>query len=819
MSAVAALATCLGTWTLTQMVAEYRLAGRVERAVGIDSLLFTALDRIAVERPFVGNALLADDPPGAAFGAALARIRQRADDALATIVGRISQVYYPGADAQMAVVQRARGDLAAWRSKVDATLLLRKADRDPDIFLRCIVSLNDIFDDIGGALDIGDMAAALHDGTAVELVTLSRHVWTVRTVAGVRTVPLIAAIDDGAALDGTALEAEARFQGQLAAHWTFITALSHSLSHETGLVAAIATGRAAFDRLDRRLASVTAAGRAGAAYPVTALELGQELVATAPPLLAIRDEALSGALRRVAGRRLVALFNVIVAASVLGVTVAAMGVVLVVLQRRIVSPVLDLTEVIARIARLDFDVEIPARNRTDEIGRMAAAVETLRQGAIAGEENKARITRMARHDALTGLPNRTVLHERLEQAVAMAGRGQVSAVLCLDLDRFKAVNDTYGHPKGDLLLQAVAGRLSACVRDVDTVSRLGGDEFVVLLAGVDPPGQAALVAKRIVREMNQPFDLDGTVAGVGVSIGIALAPLDATSGVALLKCADTALYRAKAEDKGGWRFFKPEMDARQQDRMTLERDLRDALRTGAFELGYQPQYDLADDRLCGFEALLRWCHPARGNVPPDVFIPIAEETGLIIAIGEWVLRHACAEAAHWPDGVTLAVNLSAVQFKSPDLVRAVTDSLAATGLAPRRLELEMTETALVENNETALGVIRAFHGMGIQIAMDDFGTGYSSLSFLRAFPFDKVKIDKSFVQDMHADAGSRAIVRAMVGLAGSLGLRTVAEGVETGAQLVELRRLGCDYAQGYLFSRPVPAGKARSLLGMGAEVA
>ena len=471
-----------------------------------------------------------------------------------------------------------------------------------------------------------------------------------------------------------------------------------------------------------------------------------------------------------------------------------------------------LTEVIGRLARLDFNVVIPGRKRSDEIGRMALALDALRRGAMAGEENKAQIVHMARHDTLTGLPNRLTLQEKLDQAVAMGGRSQTSAVLCLDLDRFKAVNDTFGHPTGDKLLQSVAERLLACVREVDTVSRLGGDEFVILLIGVTEAELVAAIAKRVVRTLGEPFDLDGQTVNIGCSVGIAITPQDATSAVALLKCADTALYRAKAEEPGSWRFFEPEMDAHLQERAHLERDLREAVQNEAFHLAYQPQYSLATNRLCGFEALLRWHHRERGNIGPAAFIPVAEETGLIVPIGAWVLQTACAEAKHWPDDVRLAVNLSAVQFRNADLVETVRQALDTAGIAATRLELEITESVLLTNSAAALGMLRAFHEMGIRISMDDFGTGYSSLSYLRSFPFDTIKIDQTFVRDLSTDPGCRAIVRSVVALSNSLGMTTTAEGVETEEQLAELRLQGCTDAQGYLFSKPLPAAEARLLL-------
>jgi diguanylate cyclase (GGDEF)-like protein len=414
-----------------------------------------------------------------------------------------------------------------------------------------------------------------------------------------------------------------------------------------------------------------------------------------------------------------------------------------------------------------------------------------------------------------------LLQERLDHAVAMSGRGQTSAVLCLDLDRFKMVNDSFGHPTGDLLLQAVAARLLASVRDVDTVSRIGGDEFVVLLCNIDLPDRAAVAAQRILRAISEPFDLDGRVISIGTSIGIALAPQDANAGSTLLKCADTALYRAKLEEKGSWRFFRPEMDAQTQERMALERDLRAAVQTEAFALAYQPQYSVATGQLCGFEALLRWPHPERGMISPAAFIPVAEETGLIVTIGAWVLRQACAEAVRWPDGLRLAVNISGVQFKNRNLVQTVRAALDQSGLPAHRLELEITETALLTNKADTLSMLDELHEMGIHIAMDDFGTGYSSLSYLRSFPFDTIKIDQSFVRDLSEHADSRAIVRAVVALANSLGMSTTAEGVETAEQLAQLQREGCDTVQGYFFSRPIGPDEAYLLASgqVGAAVA
>jgi len=430
------------------------------------------------------------------------------------------------------------------------------------------------------------------------------------------------------------------------------------------------------------------------------------------------------------------------------------------------------------------------------------------------EQRKAesQIAFMARHDALTKLPNRSMLAERIEQAIAQAGRGSNFAVFCLDLDNFKQVNDTLGHPVGDELLCAVADRLRACVREVDTVARLGGDEFAIIQSGIEAPEDAARLARRIVECVGQPYEFGEQRIVIGCSAGISLAPGDGTYGEKLLKNADVALYRAKTDGRGTWRFFEPEMDAILQERRAIELDLREAMDRNQFELFYQPLYDLSLNEICGFEALLRWRHPVRGLVSPDQFIPIAEEIGLIIPLGEWALLHACEQAATWPNDLKVAVNISAVQFRSPRLIDAVANALAASKLPARRLELEITESVLLANSAETLATLHQLRGLGPRIALDDFGTGYSSLSYLRSFPFDKLKIDRSFVKDATTTDGSDLIVRAIISLGKSLGMRTTAEGVETVEQLNRMRAEGCSEAQGFLFSPPVPASKLASVI-------
>jgi diguanylate cyclase (GGDEF)-like protein len=428
------------------------------------------------------------------------------------------------------------------------------------------------------------------------------------------------------------------------------------------------------------------------------------------------------------------------------------------------------------------------------------------------QRSAAKIIHMAHHDALTDLPNRVLLRERMEHVLTGARRGDHSlAVLILDLDRFKEINDTLGHPVGDVLLKAVAERLRACVRETATIARLGGDEFAIVEVVADAANEATALAERLKTALSEPFDLSDNQVVIGLSIGIAVAPSDGLEPDQLLKNADLALYRTKSDERGTYRFFEPEMDARMRARRALERDLRKALVDGEFELYYQPFVNLQRNEVCGFEALLRWHHPERGMVSPAEFIPVAEEIGLIVPIGEWVLRQACAEAATWPENIKVAVNLSPAQFQNKHLVQMVFSALTASGLPGRRVELEITESALLKNNEATLATVHQLRGLGIQISMDDFGTGYSSLSYLQTFPFDKIKIDRSFIDNLSNGAGALAIVKTIISLATSLGVATIAEGVETEEQLDKVRAEGCSEVQGFLFSPARPAAEITRL--------
>jgi diguanylate cyclase (GGDEF)-like protein len=422
------------------------------------------------------------------------------------------------------------------------------------------------------------------------------------------------------------------------------------------------------------------------------------------------------------------------------------------------------------------------------------------------------IAYMAEYDTLTDLPNRNLFQRALTEALQDAALTDQLAVFCLDLDGFKGVNDMFGHPVGDELLSQVAIRLRQCVGDQGMVARLGGDEFAILQWGSAQPNGANALALRATEVLNAPYDLGGTQAVVGASIGIAISPGDASSSDELLKCADMALYGAKADGRGACRFFEPAMNARVKARHRLEVDLRAAIAGKQFEMFYQPILSIGSNEVVAFEALIRWRHPDRGMVSPGEFIPVAEETGLIIPLGEWILKQACADALSWPRNVRLAINLSPVQFRSPDLVQTVFSALAAKHLEPGRLELEITETALLQDNEAVLEKLHQLKAHGVQISMDDFGTGYSSLSYLRSFPFDKIKIDQSFVRGLGKREDSLAIARAVIGLGRNLGMTTTAEGVETEDQLRVLKEELCDEVQGFLFSPAVALKETIQLL-------
>jgi diguanylate cyclase (GGDEF)-like protein len=416
---------------------------------------------------------------------------------------------------------------------------------------------------------------------------------------------------------------------------------------------------------------------------------------------------------------------------------------------------------------------------------------------------------MTMHNELTKLPNQLFFHNQVKSRFASLPQDRRFAILYLNLDRFKRVNDTHGHPLGDHLFRYVAERMSGCLRDGDTLARLGGDEFAILPGDFKRPNDAIALAARLIEAVGAPFELDGHQVMIGVSIGIAVAPTDAADVDQLLKNANTALYRAKADGRGTYRFFETQMDALMQARSALERDLQTALAKGEFELFYQPVANLENNKIVCCEALLRWHHPERGTVLPADFIPVAEETGLIIPIGEWVLRTACAEAALWPDHVQVAVNVSSGQLTSKNLINVIVGAIASSGIRPNRLELEITESILIQNTSENQSTLKILHEHGVQFAMDDFGTGYSSLGYLLSFPFNRIKIDRSFIAGLPDKKESYVVVGAIAGLARNLGMRVTAEGVETAQQLAQVRILGCTEVQGYFFSHPRPASELR----------
>jgi diguanylate cyclase (GGDEF)-like protein len=429
-----------------------------------------------------------------------------------------------------------------------------------------------------------------------------------------------------------------------------------------------------------------------------------------------------------------------------------------------------------------------------------------------------RLSHMARHDALTGLANRFFLQERMQLAVAGLPNGEEFSVICLDLDHFKETNDALGHPVGDALLREIASRLTKNLPASDLVARIGGDEFAILHMRIIGTDEIAGLARRLLTALTEPYLIEGHQINIGASAGIALAPEDQSAAAPLLRLADIALYRAKSECKGSFRFYEAEMDAALQARRQLEIDLRRALIEEELEVYFQPINDARTGAVRSFEALARWRHPERGMIAPAEFIPLAEQTGLIVPLGEWILRAACREAAHWPDEVGVSVNLSALQFKAPALTATIHNALKDTRLAAGRLELEITESVLLDGTNDNLSILRDFHALGVKIALDDFGTGYSSLSYLRSFPFDKLKIDQSFIRNSDVRDGQE-IVKAIANLGQTLGITTTAEGVETEDQLARMVEYGCTEAQGYLFSRPVPASQVAWLLNRSLQAA
>ncbi len=489
-------------------------------------------------------------------------------------------------------------------------------------------------------------------------------------------------------------------------------------------------------------------------------------------------------------------------------------------SRAVTQPIRALSVGMQKIAEGSLDQRVPPAG-LKEIDGLSAAFNSMAVNleARTAEQRRAeeQIKYLAYHDPLTGLPNRALLKDRLTVALAQARRKKRTlAVMFVDLDRFKLVNDTVGHAMGDHLLRKFAERLTRIVREGDSLARVGGDEFTVLLPEVSVPEDTELVAQRILEASREPLALAGHEFSVTASIGIAIYPDHGDDAIALLRNADAAMYRAKEEGRNTLKFFEPVMNARLLARVALEEDLRHALKRGEFQLHYQPQVDIQTGTIVGVEALLRWQHPERGPVPPDEFIPLAEETGLIIPIGEWVLRTACAQSKAWQNAglapISTAINLSPRQFQEPGLIRSIARVLEETGLPAQLLELEITESTAMRDVEFTIATVEELRAMGARVSIDDFGTGYSSLGYLKRLPVDSVKIDRSFVSEVTADDDDAAIVAAIVGLAQTMNLNTIAEGVETEEQLAFLKNLNCRFVQGFLFSKPLPAETLAKML-------
>ena len=473
--------------------------------------------------------------------------------------------------------------------------------------------------------------------------------------------------------------------------------------------------------------------------------------------------------------------------------------------RRITEPLERLDEAAERLAEGDYR-QLAVEGR-DELARLASGFNRMAREI---EEREQRITHLAFNDVLTGLANRSMFHRHVDLLLERSGSGDLLALLCLDLDHFKTVNDTMGHGVGDQLLVALAARLRETARDC-FVARLGGDEFVVVQPLVAGRLSVDRLAQELIKAVARPIELEGQQITPSTSIGISFSPDDGIDAATLLRNADLALYRAKADGRGTYSFFEESLNARAQERRQVESDLRLAIVRGEFELHFQPLFDLEKGLIGSFEALIRWNHPTRGLVSPLDFIPVAEDTGMIVPIGAWVMREACHQAASWPDHVRVAVNVSSVQFHRSGLSETILGALAASGLAPHRLEVEITESIFLEGSEATLKLLHSLRSLGIRIALDDFGTGYSSLSYLQSFPFDKLKIDRSFIQALLTRPGASAVVRAITDLARALGMETTAEGVEETAQLAELYAHGCSSVQGFLLSKPIAAGEVAAL--------
>ncbi len=514
----------------------------------------------------------------------------------------------------------------------------------------------------------------------------------------------------------------------------------------------------------------------------------------------VLSHSLSAALARYSGLRMALLLI-----SAIGVLAGAWAAVR--LSRGIARPLQSLAEAArayagGAVAKVKVEGAVEVRSLASSFNAMVDAVE----------EREQQIMHASLHDALTGLPNRRFFIEKLDRAVARQNENYRTMVAFIDVDDFKAINDAMGHPFGDALLRSVAQGLQDKLEDA-MIARFGGDEFGLLLDGLDPTTDFTALARTLEATLNREMTIDGRSILVSASVGIAIGPNDAETSDALLKSADLALYRAKSDGKGAYHFFEPELDAEASRRRRMEIDLRRAIRDGDFELYFQPLFSISENRVKGFEALMRWPHKEHGMISPATFIPIAEDSGMIVQLGEWAVREACRQAALWPADISVAVNISPRQLVADGLATCVAQALAQSGLPASRLELEITESVFIGNVERTLKILHSLQSLGVRVALDDFGTGYSSLSYLRSFPFDKIKIDQSFVRALEEGGSAHAIIRAITTLAEALGMETLAEGVETQELSDALKAEGCDMIQGYLISRPIPGGDVKRLLG------
>ncbi|MFL5287192.1 MAG: EAL domain-containing protein [Rhodopila sp.] len=831
-------------------------------------------------------------------------------------------------------VVRARAMLLDARARVAEAVRHPVTERDPRLVPSMVAQLFERLDEVELAVARAEREAAHANPAVADRLAVGSLAVEMRSAAGRRSTYLSGWMG-GQAISPGQLDKSMLMTGQMEHAWERLQRQVLIVGSPPRLTAAVeATRKSFWQDAEPRYRQMLAIARVGGERPMLLIEWRRWTIAALRQSLLARDAAVAEAVAYGSALAAQAEQHLAVAgAATVGLLLLAGGAVLVLL-RRLVLPVQRLTATVTRLAGGDVAAEVPERNRRDEIGAMAAAIEVFRENAVALQQTnlrfnaalsnmsqglamfdaeerlivvnarmsgitglapdllcpgmthaeltamdplasppggrtlaelydqhrdytsarnaavafeevrsdvivavslrplpqggwlltledvterrraEKRIEYMAHHDTLTGLPNRVLFQMRLAEALGRARRGERFSLLSLDLDRFKGINDAFGCPVGDAVLQAATARLLAELRETDVMGRLGGDEFAILQAMTEQPQQAASLAQRLIGAMDKPFTIDGQSIDVSVSIGIAVASGDGETVDSMLKNADLALYRAKLDGRGTWRFFEPEMDAQMQYQRWLERDLRLALKGEQFEMHYQPVLDLRSRRVTGLEALLRWRHPEQGLIPPADFIPMAEEVGLIGAIGQWGLWRACTDAAGWPASITIAVNVSAVQFRTgAALVDEVTAALRDTGLPAARLVIEVTETAMLQDTEETLATLHALQDLGVEIALDDFGTGYSSLSHLRRFPFDRVKIDRTFVQCLgKTENDSAAIVRAVIGLCAGLDITVTAEGVETEEQLDWLAVQPPVEAQGFLFSRAVPAEAVPSLI-------